>query len=149
MATIVRGSKNSVGRDARKALQIEGIDEILENVSTVVRALGGGERKTGFSEAKKVYVDAAAKLAVDIRGRAPVRTGLLRSAVFSGPGDPNKSNALVGVGYGKAPHAHLVEYGTGKMSARPFVRPAVIAMGPALASDIKSGLLKVIAKHTK
>lgn len=37
----------------------------------------------------------------------------------------------------KAPHGHLVEFGTSKMAARPFVRPAMQRIGEATAEGVR------------
>jgi len=66
----------------------------------------------------------------------------LRFLIFAAPGEENKADILVGVPYsknakfGRAPHAHLLEFGTVKMQARPFFRPAIAQLGPSIESAI-------------
>lgn len=38
----------------------------------------------------------------------------------------------------KAPHGHLIEFGTSRMAARPFIRPAFDHMGSAIRSGLAS-----------
>jgi HK97 gp10 family phage protein len=140
--SIIGGSANSLSRDARKAFKVEGLDEILANMSKVLN-------KTSGAEAKEVYLAAALKLRDKARQNVNVVTGNLRRGIFAARGDENKSNALVGVNYRIAPHAHLVEYGTVRMAARPYLRPALTMTGPEIARMIREGLLKIIESHQK
>ena len=69
--------------------------------------------------------------------RAPVRTGALRDSAYAAGG--GQSTYRGGRGYRKeikppagtavaafaSPYAHLVEFGTVRMAARPFLRPAL------------------------
>jgi len=57
------------------------------------------------------------------KARAPVRTGLLRRSIKRSM-DKRRGAAKVRA---TAPHAHLVEFGTVRMSARPFLLPAAEA----------------------
>jgi HK97 gp10 family phage protein len=139
--SVIGGNQNSISADVRKGFRIDGLKDIQDRLARIVSNVTGREMKA-------VYVEAAGIVADDIRARAPEDTGLLKRAIFVGSGDLNKPNALVGVGYRKAPHAHLVEYGTVKMAARPFVRPALSANGPQVAEFIRAGLLKIIDRHT-
>lgn len=92
-----------------------------------------------------LFAEQARLLANEMRARVPVRTGLLRSAIFSRRGRKGESPyAIAGVSGKKAPHAHLVEFGTVKMSARPFWRPATEALGPVIVRNIESGLRDAI-----
>lgn len=139
--SIIGGNQNSLGGGVRKGFRIDGIAEIQANLAKIVNGVTGAEMKG-------VFVKAAGIIADDVRGRAPVATGRLKRAVFVGAGDANKPNALVGISARKAPHGRLVEYGTVHMPARPFLRPALSANGPQVAAAIRSGLLKIIDRHT-
>lgn len=157
---IVRGSGRSVAGEARKAFRVEGLDEILHRISAVMNAVTA-------REAKQVYYDAAERLRDRARANAPydskrTRGWHLRDAIFVDWGAENKPTVLVGVRYGLtdlagygiipgtgAPHAHLVEYGSARSSARPYMRPAISQEAGAIASDIKRGLLKIVEGATK
>ena len=45
-------------------------------------------------------------------------------------------------------YAHFVEYGTKKMSARPFMRPAVQAVAPKIPEIIQKHINKITAKYS-
>lgn len=132
----------SINAEAKKAFKVEGLDEILANVSKVIN-------KTTGAEAKEVFLSAALKLRDKARQNAPRVTGNLRRGIFAARGDENKPNALVGVNYRIAPHAHLVEFGTVRMAARPYMRPAVTMTGQEIGRMIREGLLKIIENHHK
>jgi len=91
-------------------------------------------------EVESVFLKGAKAIARDAKSRAPRGpTGNLKKAIVAKTlrRIGNKpAPAIAAVDYGKAPHAHLVEYGTGpryqkktgrytgQMPARPFFRPA-------------------------
>lgn len=67
-----------------------------------------------------------------MKSNVPVKTGKLKSAVYqvysrenSGEG---KATYHISVNKKKAPHWHLLEYGTSRMAARPFIRPTYTAV---------------------
>ncbi len=129
--------RNSINRTAQKALRFEGMDEILQNLSNVID-------KTTGKAVKEVYLKAGLRLRDQARSRVPVKTGALKEAIFAARGDENKPNVLVGVNYKKAPHAHLIEYGTVRAPAHPYLRPAVSASADEMRRIIESGLRRII-----
>lgn len=132
----------SINAEAKKAFKVEGLEEILANVSKVIN-------KTTGAEAKNVYIKAGLVLRDKARQNAPFKSGALRRGIFAARGDENQPNVLVGVNYKIAPHAHLVEYGTVRMSAFPYMRPAVTMTAPQIGQMIKDGLLKIVASYAK
>jgi HK97 gp10 family phage protein len=56
----------------------------------------------------------------------PVRTGRLKSTIHIEKGDEPLTR-IVKAGGSEAPYAPFVEYGTRKMAAQPFMRPAAEA----------------------
>lgn len=63
--------------------------------------------------------EGALVIAVEAENNCPVDTGFLRSTVFV-----TKNGDDVEVGF-EAPYASYVEFGTYKMAAQPFLRPAL------------------------
>mgnify|MGYP001609833769 CR=1 FL=1 len=122
----------------------------LEELVGVFNALGAQV------EEDKVYdvlMDAGDVVKDEVRSRAPYnpkrKKGThLRDAVFVSEGDPSKwpggPNILVGVSAKKAPHRHLVEYGTAKMAAKPYWRPGMRAAQEGVARTLKAGIGKLI-----
>lgn len=100
------------------------------------------------NRAADVVAKSSFAVAQRARSLASVRTGRLKRAILS------LSNGLRGrVGFSeKVPYWKFVEYGTVKMSARPFIRPSVEAesesfvqgmraIGPKLERDLSAGRL--------
>ena len=131
-----------LGNVARDVFKLEGVDEVKENIANIL------DRTTG-EKIKKVYMRAAMIAVREARSLVPVRTGKLRDAIFADYGDPAKPNVLVGVNYKKAPHAHLVEFGTVKTSAHPYFRPAITATRGPMAATIIEGFKEILDESTK
>lgn len=54
-----------------------------------------------------------------------------------------EDSGIVGIGY-SAPHSHLVEFGTKKMKARPFLRPALDELKSQIGEKIVVKWAKLI-----
>ena len=131
-----------VDREAKGAFKVEGLVDITDKLAEVIDEANG-------KKAKEVYLSAAMKIRDGARTRAPKRTGKLRESIFAARGDMNKPNALVGVNYRIAPHAHLVEYGTVKTRPHPFLRPAIAASAAEVRRTIETGLKKIVEDATR
>ena len=88
-----------------------------------VRQVG---KLSGMSRALKTEIDAlnretAHKVAFLGRQYAPVRTGRLRNSIQVQPSGRFRDQYVVGVG---APYGKFVEFGTRRMRAQPYLRPA-------------------------
>jgi HK97 gp10 family phage protein len=68
--------------------------------------------------------DQAENVATTARENCPVRTGALKRSIRVEVGDGGMF-AAVKAGGMEAPHAHLIEFGTRKMRARPYMVPAL------------------------
>ena len=84
----------------------------------------------------KIVRATASHILGEARMRAPIRTGALR----------NNSQVTDGRGYSNVEfnqeYAAYVEFGTYKMAARPFLKPAVEAEAPLLTQRIKDELIQ-------
>lgn len=130
---------------ARRATKFEGMNEVLDNLSNLVNSVNG-------QEAKDVFVRAAVECRDTIRSLTPVETGRLRQGVFAAAGDPGKSDALVGMNYKIAPHAHLVEYGhAGPHPAppRPYFRPGLVMATDKVRQILSDGLRRIVENAGK
>lgn len=99
------------------------------------------------AEIEKTAMDRLEKAGEVVAARAragvPVDTGKLKASIRTTrlKGDP-KLNIRIYAGSrekGGAFYAHMVEYGTVKMRARPFLRPALNASKPAIMSIVENG----------
>jgi HK97 gp10 family phage protein len=91
------------------------------------------------ANARTRVVEHANKIASDARARAPVATGFLRSSIqVESVKTGKEAQIVVGAEYGR-----FVEYGTYKMSAQPFLNPALEADKQAFFDDMGRGLIKL------
>lgn len=71
----------------------------------------------------------------DARQLAPVDTGNLRGSIQVRPATPALTEASVGP---EAEYGVYVEYGTSRMSAQPYMRPAADRHGPAFVQAFEN-----------
>jgi HK97 gp10 family phage protein len=123
-------------------VEIEGIKDLEKNVRKLAKA-------TDPDEVGQVLLKQAAILEGRFRSAAPMGpTGRLKAAAYSNLA-PSKIAAFAGIrqGKGKAPHAHLVEFGHGgphPAPAHPFMRPAWDSSKREVLEGIEQGLKKNI-----
>ena len=85
-----------------------------------------------------------AKTQVRAQSNAPVRTGFLKSNIHVEPVE-KKTDQVIGTVKSDADYSSFVEFGTFKMSAEPFMRPAfTYGWGVFLRSEMN--VLKAMAK---
>lgn len=100
-------------------------------ISNRLPAIAAAVRPLVSSEVKKAALDIQAKA----QGMTPVLTGTLRRSIHTE--FPSDLSATVG------PSVHYgiyVEFGTRRMGARPFMRPAAEAVLPKFAASVKAAL---------
>jgi HK97 gp10 family phage protein len=123
------------------------------------------ERYSQQIKSEVILAGAAAAASVfyeEVKTRAPVgikphrshgrtlQAGALRAAIYR-VYDKNSSSDTrkqyeIGWNRKKAPHGHLVEFGTVKMSAQPFLRPSLSASAAAIQAGnqrMKNKLLEI------
>ncbi len=88
-------------------------------------------------------VEGALVIAVQAENNCPVDTGFLRSTVFV-----REVGSDVEVGF-EAPYASYVEFGTYKMAAQPFLRPALDEAELAALSAVVDSVQKNMRDITK
>jgi len=99
-------------------LEVKGVRECQRYFQKVRRELG----PEGLAEYKTEAVESAVLIRDWMRSFVHPVTGRLERAIQSGPYGPGVMAAFIRVDYKIAPHAHLVEYGTVKMAAKPYFR---------------------------
>ena len=131
-----------------KAMKLEGVPSMVKTLQTIATTLQG-EQQTAFTDKLRDIVMKPAKVIRDeAQDLVPVVTGTLKAGIFAAPIN-NKAGAIVGVHH--VFYAPFVEYGTRRMRAHPFFRPAINATRP-MAANMMSGDMKAlideIAKST-
>ena len=140
-------AKSGVTLPGLKKSGITGIKEMRDTVGKLLD-------KTSANALKGVFLDAAQVLRDRLYATVPgpsvgnkaFPAGTLGAGIFMSPGKDRKANVLVGIGNkGGANHLGLwLEYGTSKMSPRPFFRPAVQASKPQMAQIVAEGIRDAI-----
>jgi len=115
-----------------QALRIEGIRELKETLKTVSPA-------EGRRIARRTVTRVARQVRDSARERAPVQTGNLKRSVKSrrAQGAPDRAEAEVyadksGGRTGSGYHWHLLEFGTVRMPAQPFINPTIEEYRPRI-----------------
>jgi HK97 gp10 family phage protein len=137
-----------------KVVDIEGLDGLYDNLERIVGAVAAERLKPTFFEAGAALRDQAKNNApYDPRRKEGYH---LRESIFCAPGQKNEPNVLVGLsrsrkkrGKPSAPHGILVEYGTSKMAAQPFFRPAITQTSGRMRDIIITGVEKAISEAIK
>jgi HK97 gp10 family phage protein len=127
-----------------KAVRWEGIPELQRNVDAILAKVGHRQGQEVGREVKRVLMGAALVVRDEAKDLVPVKTGLLKSAIFAAYGDERKADVLVGVNRKIAPHAHLVEFGASHSAAHPFMRPAITATRAKVANVVADGMKKLL-----
>jgi HK97 gp10 family phage protein len=129
------------------------VDGLTFKVGGIVQTTRALDRLSDSLKGKamdKTLLKEAETIAEDARGRAPLGpTGNLKRSLHAKMLD-DKSGfpkiAIAAVDRKIAPHAHLVEFGTCKMSARPFFRPAVDVYSGKVIGNVKNGVEGLIKR---
>ena len=138
----------------KKAIQFEGIDQIVRNANALARAGGYGNADIA-QEYKRSLITAALMVRDEARALVPVDTGLLRNSIFAAYGDPKKSDVIVGVNTRMAvstsggetrTYAGVIEYGNDEHPPQPYMRPAVTSTRPLIARVLKEKMTGAVEK---
>ena len=111
--------------------EVRGFDELEKKLSSL------GEKGEEISD--KALDKGAQILLQEAQKRARKRTGLLRSEIKIQRRQTNKGKKYVQVGIStgsKAFYAKFLEFGTSKMSAKPFLRPALESKRQQIQNEI-------------
>ncbi|TXK26402.1 hypothetical protein FVQ98_14535 [Ottowia sp. GY511] len=102
-------------------------DALLSQLGALEEGIKTEVLRPAAEAAARVYRD-------DVIQRVPKRTGLLASAIYEAyspeRSEDGKSHTYhVSWNKRKAPHGHLIEFGTSRAPAHPFLRPAYYSAG--------------------
>jgi len=137
-------------------MQIHGLDELRRALKRLPEKVAQKHLKKSTSQAATLVVRAA-------KGLVPVNTGLVKSSIKKkAMRSPVKTQATTGIGVlaaskkvrakknlGDPYYWKFVEFGTSKMPARPFLRPAFESVKYAAADKIKQVLILGIEKEAR
>ena len=131
-----------MAKEFLEGIQIEGF-ELLET-----KLLEAAKKLEPETVEPILLYRGATPIADKIRSLAPVGpTGNLRAGVVAKKlkriGD-HPAPSIAAINYARAPHAHLLEYGTSKMRARPFFRPGYESTIDSATESVLSEIAKEI-----
>ena len=114
-----------------------------DGINDLIAQLGLKHEEVVEAAAKAMEMTVA-KTQVRAQSNAPVRTGFLKSNIHVEPVE-KKTDQVIGTIKSDADYSSFVEFGTFKMSAQPFMRPAfTYGWGVFLRSEMN--VLKAMAK---
>lgn len=101
---------------------VNAIEDHLNNFSEKVKT---SVIRVGSQAAAQVFYDEA-------KSRVPAKSGTLKDSIYQVFSQDNSTASKVTYhvswNRSKAPHGHLIEFGTSRAPAHPFLRPAYEAM---------------------
>ena len=131
---------------ALQGAQLEGEEELIRKI----RNLGDSVKGT---RPERLFLRAAKMVRNKMRETAPQGpTGNLRKGIVArtlARKGRKVAPAMVGINYRLAPHAILLEFGTAKMSPRPFFRRTLIETQARVNKMLTKGFKKIIEKEAK
>jgi HK97 gp10 family phage protein len=122
-----------------------------KEIEARLRELGGAvSGRLGVNATKA----GARVIAAAARQRVPVRTGRLKKGItVVGDDDLRRQGGSMRAAYATVkgvPYAHIVELGSSRMAAKPFLRPALDEYGQAavdkMGGNLWGGLVRELAK---
>lgn len=117
----------------------------IDGIERLTKKLAALDKKTRNQVVRKSLRDGAKTLAAEVKGRAPVESGLLRKSVKVRAAKRKKDRITLRVvvsGGHPTPMVGSVELGDRDEAARPFIRPAFDARG----DQVRDTALNAIAR---
>ncbi len=117
------------------------IEVTIENEGDIIRLMQTLPPEV-FERVQQVLQNGAIRLAERAREFAPVRTGHLMASIKANIGERTESEAAfdpVQV-IADTPYASFIEFGTSKMRAQPFLRPATEETEPEILEEVDNVL---------
>jgi len=104
-------------------LGFTGVEKVVDKMTRISAELKPSIHLVMGSNVWKMYVMA--------RDLVHVRTGFLQQSIYW-----DSTDLMCFVLRAAAPYAKYVEYGTSRMAARPFLRPAVASVEPEMIRNV-------------
>ena len=120
-------------------VRVDGLKELQSDFKKLTRSFDPGQVEVAAVESAEIIASQARK-------NAPVRSGTLRDAIKAKPLNKDKDNisAIAAVDRAEAYYAGWVEYGTSRMAAIPYFRPAVESKGNQAANHFRKKLKQIV-----
>lgn len=122
--------------------EIEGIDELNKTITEMIKGLNPDKVEPILNKGARIITNTAKK---NIRRE---KTGNLKRGIKTKKLKPYAWNqpapSIACVDRKIAPHGHLLEFGTSKMPAYPYLRPAVQSKGQQVIDYVTKRIGKLI-----
>lgn len=118
-----------------QGLGIEGLQELNQEFNDLENAL--------TQEIITALMRGGMIIEADAKRRCPVDTGRLRASLTTDVEREGKTTFVLKVGT-NVEYASFVEYGTSRMAAQPFLRPAVDAKAKDVVDEIRESIREQI-----
>lgn len=128
-------------------VRIQGMDQILDRLNKAVNGISAQQIEGVLMKGARIIAKDAERR---IGSRFKVRTGRLSTAArakrskYRGTTFASVFAAIDRSKIKGAPHAHLLEFGTSRMPARPFFRPAIDETQAEVAAVVEQGIKKLL-----
>jgi HK97 gp10 family phage protein len=131
--------------------EVIGAKELEQALKQLPKATAKGVLRRALSNAAKPTAQAAESLAPrgatgNLQASIEISTRLKKSQKH---GKRTGVELFIGATTPQGAHAHLLEFGTAKMSAQPFLRPAWDSTQQQVLESIKSEVWKALAKSAR
>ena len=125
-------------------IQVEGLEDLNRRLQDLSKGLGP-------DVVEPILLKGAESIADAVRQRTPIGpTGNLRRSITAKTLRRHGFSAapsLAAINFKLGPHAHLLEFGTVKMKARPFFQPTAESKLPEVSEQIINDLLRVTEEN--
>jgi len=116
----------------------DGDKKLIENLKKISRTASGRALRQAAKQGAEIIVQEAKR-------RAPVDTGTLRKSIRSKFGKRSSDSVTVEIGpSSKAYYGYFVEFGTSRMAAQPFLRPAIDEHKQRAAEETKQAMVEAV-----
>ena len=130
----------------KRKFKMEGLSELQSSLRKLPDKLRENALKNASAAGARVIRD-------DAKRRVPVDSGQLRDSIVvartfrqRGRRVRLRGAVVIGIKGGARFYAHLIEFGTSRRAAEPFMRPALDAMAPKALKAMAGKLAKEINK---
>jgi HK97 gp10 family phage protein len=121
--------------------KLDGDKKLAENLKKINRTAQGRALREAAKQGAEVIVQEAKR-------RAPVDTGTLRDSIRSKFVKRRSDSVTVEIGPGpKGYYGYFLEFGTSKMAARPFLRPAMDECNQRAAEETQHTMVEAVLEE--
>jgi len=136
-----------------REVELRGYEELMEALRELPKALHKGVLRSALKKAGEPVVNLATALAPrafgKLAGSIDLQTTLTKGQRKGRAKWPGTVEVFIGPTWPQGAHGHLLEFGTIKMGAQPFLRPAWDSLGDHTLRLFRDELADAIEKARK